>query len=522
VASSSTAPECIAFIQARLAHCHENHEDCKSLEREKSRPKRLLKIDGSIDTVKIILLETVDTSYKYVALSHCWGPKHDAAGNLNMIPRTTKANLGKHISHGLPGPSLTKTFRDVLDVTRKLGIEYIWIDSLCIVQDDQEDKIQELPRMGSIYGGAYLVVAATLAENGDHGLHRERQQRLVQFRTLTNEMLKAAVYEKSHHDVWKKGEQFWAEPELPLFGRAWAFQERLLAKRVVHFTPSELVWECFSSIECECGDLQSPHTSSPEFGKGKNLKTKYRDIVRWGSDMDRINFWHDICAQYSARQISYVTDRLPALSSVARQIDMSGLLGKYLAGIWECTLPGGLLWWSEYTNPSLYPVGTKTHRRIRPPCVPTWSWLSVEGRVSTWGRCWMSLVCILHIHYTTSGNDPYGQCTEGAISILGQAVAVEVVNAKRGDGPSDKEVRIPGRDDSFDFTTDTSPFELSDEDLKTSALLALRFAAGSHPFVHAIILRLVPGPGDRYERLGIATCPNEWFVGQTPRKVILI
>lgn len=509
-------------MRSRLAHCHENHEDCKSSEREKSRPKRLLKIDDGGDPVKVLLLETVDTSYKYVALSHCWGPNYDAAGRPNMIPLTTKANLDRHQSCGLSGPSLTRTFRDVLDVTKKLGIEYLWIDSLCIVQDDQEDKIQELPRMGSIYGGAYLVIAAALAENGDHGLYRERKQRLIKFRTSTNEMLKAAVCEKSHHDVWKMGEQFWAAPELPLFGRAWPFQERLLAKRVVHFTPTELVWECYSSIECECGDLQNPQTSWPEFGIGKNLKTKYGEVVRWGSDTDRVEFWHDICAQYSARQITYVSDRLPALSSIARQIDMPESLGKYLAGIWECTLPGGLLWWSEYTNPSLHPAGTKTHWRVRPSRVPTWSWLSIEGRVSTWGRSWSSLVCILHIRYIRSGNDTYGPCVEGAISVLGQVVTVEVVNAKRGDGPSNKEIRLPGEEDSFDFTTDTSPFELSDEDLKTSTLLALRFAAGPPLYIHAIILKLVLGTGDKYERLGIAQCPNEWFVGKTPIKITMV
>ena len=504
-------------MQSKLAHCYENHEDCKSLGREKSRPKRLLKIDDSGDTLKILLLETVDTSYKYVALSRCWGPNYDAAGKPNMIPRTTKVNLDRHQSRGLSGPSLTRTFRDALDVTRKLGIEYIWINSLCIVQGDQEDKIQELPRMGS----AYLVIAATLAENGDHGLYREREQRLVKFRTSTSETLKAAVYEKSHHDMEKGRTILGSSGITPVWARV-GFQERLLAKRVVHFTPSELVWECCSSVECECGDLQNPQTSWPEFGIGKNLKSKYGEVVRWGSDADRINLWHDICAQYSARQITDVTDRLPALSSIARQIDMPDSLGKYLAGIWEYTLPGGLLWWSEYTNPSLYPVGTKTHWRVQPSRLPTWSWLSIEGRVSTWGRCWVSLVRIQHINYIVSGNDMYGPCVEGAISVLGQAVTVEVVNAKRGDGPSDKEIRLPDGEDSFEFTTDTSPFELSDENLKISTLLALRFAAGHPLYIHAIILRLVPGTGDKYERLGIAQCPNEWFVGQTPSRITMV
>tara|TARA_R110002003_G_scaffold37_3_gene2140 strand:+ start:5114 stop:5719 length:606 start_codon:yes stop_codon:yes gene_type:complete len=181
-----------------------------SSERQEPRPKRLLRIDdnGGGDSVKVLLLETIDTSYKYVALSHCWGSNNGAAGRPGMIPQTTKENIGEHESCGLSGVSLTRTFRDTLDVTRNLGIEYIWIDSLCIVQNDQEEKNQEIPRMGSIYGGAYLVIAATLAENGDHGLYHKRRPWRIEFRTSTGETLKGAVYEKSHHDVWKKENNF--------------------------------------------------------------------------------------------------------------------------------------------------------------------------------------------------------------------------------------------------------------------------------------------------------------------------
>jgi hypothetical protein len=153
-----------------------------------------------------------------------------------------------------------------------------------------------------------------------------------QVQTSAGEQVKAAVFLKAHHDIWKKGEQFWDAQELPLFDRAWAFQERLLARRVVHYTPIELVWECSCSIDCECGDLQNPNTSWAEFKPGKNLKTKYSDVLV-DSNMARLKFWHDICAQYSARQLMFPRDRLPALSSVARRIDFPGMGGAYLAGI---------------------------------------------------------------------------------------------------------------------------------------------------------------------------------------------
>jgi len=138
--------------------------------------------------------------------------------------------------------------------------------------------------MRSIYGNAHLVIAATLAKDGEHGLYCERAQHRIEFQTSAGEPVKASVFLKAHHDIWKKGEQFWDAQDLPLFDRAWAFQERLLARRVVHYTPTELVWECSFSIDCECGDLQNPNTSWAEFGPGKDLKTNiqiFSSTVMW-------------------------------------------------------------------------------------------------------------------------------------------------------------------------------------------------------------------------------------------------
>jgi hypothetical protein len=126
-------------------------------------------------------------------------------------------------------------------LTRKLGTEYIWFDSLCITQDDEQDKTQEIPKMGDIYSGADLVIAATLAENGGHGLYHDRRPWRIEIPTSKYKDLIAVVFEQSHHDVWKKVEQFWIAPKLPLFNWAWEFQERVLAKTVVHFTPNELI-----------------------------------------------------------------------------------------------------------------------------------------------------------------------------------------------------------------------------------------------------------------------------------------
>jgi hypothetical protein len=425
---------------------------------------------------------------------------------------------------GIPVSSLATTFQDAIDITLKLGLEFIWIDSLCIVQNDPEERSEEFPKMGDIYGGAYFVIAATHATNGSMGCYKDRPRfHRVEFETPNGMPVKATCREKIKHEVWKTGEQFWEALELPLLGRAWALQERLLATRVVHFTPSELVWECRSGVDCECGDLQNPRTSWPEFGVGKTFKSRFNEVVKWGSDLERIKFWHDICAQYSARDISFPTDRLPALSSIAKQIDMPGILGQYLAGIWSFTLPGALLWWSEYTNPVLHLEShKKSHCRKRPCSIPTWSWLSIEGRVSTWGRNPQTTVRILDIPYALARKDPYGPCKDASIVIDGMLVPVEIIAEPAGDEPTAHSIRRPSTQEPFRLLSDTNPLEFSNEELSQSKIMALQFSSSVADRCSCIILKLVSGTPSTYERVGIAECPRIWFLGKVLQTVKLV
>ena len=131
VAASPTAPACLDFMQFRLASCDENHEGCKKRSENKgARLRRLLRIDDSGRNLKVILVETSNIRQKYVALSHCWWSSNDTIETTTMIPKTTMDNLETYKSIGLSELDLTRTFRDALDVTWKLGVEYIWIDSL--------------------------------------------------------------------------------------------------------------------------------------------------------------------------------------------------------------------------------------------------------------------------------------------------------------------------------------------------------------------------------------------------------
>ncbi|PMD22332.1 HET-domain-containing protein [Hyaloscypha hepaticicola] len=166
-ASSPASSNCLACIKDWLDSCDADHEDCKPDALSPfQKPRRLLRLEkGEVDPV-VTLVDAQGIDSTYTALSHCWGSTN--------IPKTTSMCVDQYMLEGLPFSILTKTFRDAIDVTLRLQIQYIWIDSLCIVQDDRQDWMNECPKMGNIYGGAYLVIAATVAEEGALGFYTDR------------------------------------------------------------------------------------------------------------------------------------------------------------------------------------------------------------------------------------------------------------------------------------------------------------------------------------------------------------
>jgi len=165
----------------------------------------------------------------YTALSHCWGS--------SALLRTTKSNLESHKKE-ICWSDLSKTFRDAIIMTQDLGIRYLWIDSICILQDDDEDWQIQSSQMASIYSKAQVVLAATDAKDGTDGLlfdHPSRPAKKIVKRTRTG--LEYNVYVRNVRRHFSFRLQYGgAQLEYPLFQRAWAFQEQLLASRVIHFT----------------------------------------------------------------------------------------------------------------------------------------------------------------------------------------------------------------------------------------------------------------------------------------------
>lgn len=261
---------------------------------------------------------------------------------------------------------MPRTFQDAVIVTRNVGVRYLWIDSLCIYQDDLTDWASEAANMAAVYSNAFLVIAASSASNGDVGCFTNRKQMpcvKVESTSLGGRVIRPEIFVRErfeHIDFDPNHPQTNIKLE-PLLDRAWAFQERWLATRILHYASNEMVWECRSSMHCECGGYEQEKDN-------RSIRDPSNSIYSDFDPMKPVAEWFLIVKNYTARKLRRQSDKLVALAGIARQLRKPDL-GRYLAGIWEVAFVRSLLWSAVW------------HERIgiRGAFVaPSWSWASVS------------------------------------------------------------------------------------------------------------------------------------------------
>ncbi|KAJ9621625.1 hypothetical protein H2203_007114 [Taxawa tesnikishii (nom. ined.)] len=289
----------------------------------------------------------------------------------------------------IPWANLSRTFQDAVTIALRLRIEYLWIDSLCIVQHPNDyEWAPEAAKMGAIYENAFLVIAATSALDGRYGCLNTRLPPTNL--TADNSAGGTVMYARKpiNHSGFNTG------PE-PIFTRAWCHQELLLAQRVLHCHEQEFIWECRSASWCECeprdelGDhlrtkeepfaLFAPpanpslHKSAEDFLQSDPVSWRKSWDVRTEEPTEALRIWLNIIESYSKRQLSRETDRLPALSALAQRAKRHAL-GTYLAGMWTRQLPFQLCWC--LIAPLAIPTSASTSF-----VAPSWSWASAGTNV---------------------------------------------------------------------------------------------------------------------------------------------
>ncbi|KAF1358180.1 HET-domain-containing protein, partial [Lizonia empirigonia] len=231
--------------RAWLSNCLESHVGCKP-ESKSKLPTRVLDVSVANVGGSVHLCETKDEFGEYACLSHCWGPPGDS-----RVLRTVSETLSMFLEH-IPWSSLPRNFRDTIDFVRALGIRYLWIDSLCIIQDDPLDWDRESAKMADIYANCVISIAAWTSAHADGGLFSNHNSlfRKIEFAHLTT----ADGERRPIYTRWHERHVLDARPVFfPLSTRAWVLQERLMAPRTVYFLGSEVGWECRKETVCECG-----------------------------------------------------------------------------------------------------------------------------------------------------------------------------------------------------------------------------------------------------------------------------
>lgn len=172
---------------------------------------------------------------EYVALSHPWGKGSHFC--------TTLENFAAH-QKGIDLENLPATFKDAVVTIRELGLEYLWIDSICIIQGEGGDFDQEAKRMEDVFSSAFCVIAASSAQGQYDGFLSRQDQ---QHECLTFEHAgMPPLYVRRFMDDFNKDVL-----ESPLSRRGWVLQERALARRTIYFTSNQTYWECGKGVRCE-------------------------------------------------------------------------------------------------------------------------------------------------------------------------------------------------------------------------------------------------------------------------------
>lgn len=378
-------------------------------------PKRLLDV-GRV-TAPIRLIDTQGKLFQYVTLSHCWGS--------GPTLTATKSNWQK-LSHNIPFDTLPPLFQDAIIITRQLGLRYIWIDSLCIIQDSVRDWETESSKMGGIYENSYVTISATKSGDGSARclLDRRKPVKLDYENTTGKEFALRARIMESHHPDIREGEP--AKPVGPLSTRAWALQESVLSTRILHYTATELLFECKTSYRCECSPSRKAYPTTPALiPKAIAKKVKHHAAI-WDA-------WHRIVEKYSTRDLTVSNDKLPAISGIANKIkDATG--SPYLAGLWKHNLASDLLW------SAALPASPKSkHYALAEYRAPTFSWASLNCPVTYFTpddderQTFRSAITLKSTSISVAGLNPLGAVTNVSIKLRGPVIHALLCSSEKED-----------------------------------------------------------------------------------------
>lgn len=330
---------------------------------EPSLPSRV--IDLGAGAPRLIVVKDDTPILPYATMSHCWG---------SYMPLLLLSSNIAELQKRIPISQLSKSFQDAFLITQRLGLNYIWIDSLCIIQDSAEDWESESQSMSKVYSNSYCNIAAAHATDGTYGCFIERSPDLVKpLKVKLNWGPNPGTYYAVQWLYWQQNVM-----GMPLHRRAWVCQERYLAPRNLYFGATQLYWECCGRVASETFPVGLPaRVGGPSKGLDPHIDGARRRKglgLSEAPDLDAFSLWDLIVSAYSKGKLTYSTDKLVAISGLAARMQKH-TKSLYLAGMWRKHLAYQLLWnasgiqWVVSTSrPEVYTA-------------PSWSWASMHGYI---------------------------------------------------------------------------------------------------------------------------------------------
>jgi hypothetical protein len=307
-------------------------------------PTRLIEIstkDGTLCSARLVLRNELPPYTPYLTLSHCWG---DIEAKPTSLVHDSLGGFRKDI----PISDLSKTFRESLEVTTWLGYRHMWIDSLCILQDSDEDWRKEAARMGDIYRHSMCTIVAIGARDGRDGLFFERNS--LAFTKLPLAKSKDRRQYVTRYEAWPR----------PLLDRAWTIQERYLSSRTLYFGSDMISWACRRSEAWE-----SPYARNIQM-----KDTSFAKLLDGDTDKDTaVAAWNSIVEEYSACKLTFWKDRWPAFQGLTAEVEKAQGW-TIVRGLRSHLFCQDLLWVADRIEEDAINSGE-----------PSWSWLNIKSRV---------------------------------------------------------------------------------------------------------------------------------------------
>ncbi|OPB41358.1 hypothetical protein A0O28_0080760 [Trichoderma guizhouense] len=357
-------------------------------------------IDGGTLERKLIVCAEKSKFVEYAALSYCWGGDQ---------PVKLKENLVKPWMKDIPYDQFLQTIKDAIQVTMALDLQYLWIDALCIIQDSNQDKAEQISRMAEIYEQAYITISAARATAVPEGFLHDRYVAgekgfRMPFTCQDGQTSTVILWQGREPDAWE-----------PIDQRSWCLQESILSPRVLEYGTHNIRWHCARSRADE-SKLQSDGWvgHSRTFAQ-LNMSHPLTSSIDWtglGESYKFVEVWQTLVSHYTRRGLGWYQDKLLAISAIARK--MNKMTDKhYIAGLWTEFLGETLLW-----HPNHGPDAKEKASRHPTYVAPSWSWASFSGEIDfTFGSTMHLLELVRSEVKTQIPKDEFSAVTSARLEI---------------------------------------------------------------------------------------------------------